>query len=197
MGTCTKQLIQIGDHKQLRPKVTNYKLTVEAGNGYDLNRSLFERLINYGRPHCTLLNQHRMRPEISALIRHQYPGLKDAKGTENRPHLRGFQHDVVFFNHDHLEESHDGLKDKLDQSTTSSKRNAFEAEMVLKCVRHLGLQNYNTDNLVILTPYLVSHNLNVDPSQYSMMEGTNLVYITGSTLTTQGYSKPGQRSRLE
>ncbi|KAI0841013.1 P-loop containing nucleoside triphosphate hydrolase protein [Hypoxylon sp. FL0890] len=154
MGPYTKQLIQIGDHKQLRPKVKNYKLTVEAGRGYDLNRSLFERLILQERPHCTLLNQHRMRPEISALIRHNYPGLEDAKGTENRPHLRGFQSDVVFFNHNHPEARHNVLVDRLDQGASSSKQNIFEAEMVLKCVRYLAQQNYKTTDLVILTPYL-------------------------------------------
>ncbi|OTB00030.1 hypothetical protein M426DRAFT_15846 [Hypoxylon sp. CI-4A] len=154
MGSSTKQLIQIGDHKQLRPKVKNYKLTVEAGRGYDLNRSLFERLIHQGRPHCTLSNQHRMRPEISKLIRHNYPALEDAKGTEGRPHLLGFQHDVVFFNHHHSEARTNILVDKLDHGASSSKQNIFEAEIVLKCVRYLGQQNYKTDELVILTPYL-------------------------------------------
>ena len=32
----TKQLILIGDHKQLRPKVNNYDLTIEKGDGYNL-----------------------------------------------------------------------------------------------------------------------------------------------------------------
>ncbi|KAI0597891.1 P-loop containing nucleoside triphosphate hydrolase protein [Biscogniauxia sp. FL1348] len=154
MGPTTKQLIQIGDHKQLRPKVKNYKLTVESKRGYDLNRSLFERLILQGRPHCTLLNQHRMRPEISRLIRHNYPDLKDANNTMNRPHLLGFQHDLVFFDHKHPEVLHDVLVDRLDQGAGSSKQNVFEAEMVLKCIRHLGLQNYKTTNIVVLTPYL-------------------------------------------
>ncbi|KAI1386218.1 P-loop containing nucleoside triphosphate hydrolase protein [Hypoxylon trugodes] len=154
MGPSTKQLIQIGDHKQLRPKVKNYRLTVEAGHGYDLNRSLFERLILQGRPHCTLLNQHRMRPEISALIKHNYPSLKDANGTQNRPPLMGFQDSVIFVNHDQLEAKSNVLVDKLDQGAKSSKQNVFEAEMVLKCVRYLGQQNYKTDHLVILTPYL-------------------------------------------
>ncbi|KAI2624345.1 P-loop containing nucleoside triphosphate hydrolase protein [Hypoxylon sp. NC1633] len=154
MGPSTKQLIQIGDHKQLRPKVKNFKLTVEAGRGYDLNRSLFERLILQGRPHCTLLNQHRMRPEISRLIRHNYPDLQDAQSTQNRPHLSGFQDDVVFFNHNHPEARDNDLVDKLDQGAASSKQNIFEAEMVLKCVRYLAQQNYKTTDLVILTPYL-------------------------------------------
>lgn len=156
MGPSTKQLIQIGDHKQLRPKVKNYKLTVEAGHGYDLNRSLFERLILQGRPHCTLLNQHRMRPEISAMIRHNYPALQDAKDTENRPHLLGFQSDVVFVNHNHPEVGINFLVDKLDQGTGSSKQNIYEADMVLKCVRYLGQQHYKTTDIVVLTPYLVS-----------------------------------------
>ncbi|KAI1208325.1 P-loop containing nucleoside triphosphate hydrolase protein [Annulohypoxylon truncatum] len=154
MGPSTKQLIQIGDHKQLRPKVKNYSLTVEVGHGYDLNRSLFERLILQGRPHCTLLKQHRMRPEISALIRHNYPDLEDADSTKTRPHLRGFQDDIVFFNHDYPEVKYDVLADRLDQGASSSKQNIFEAEMILKCVRYLGQQDYKTTDLVILTPYL-------------------------------------------
>ncbi|KAI1825953.1 P-loop containing nucleoside triphosphate hydrolase protein [Xylaria intraflava] len=154
MGPSTKQLIQIGDHKQLRPKVKNHKLSVEAGNGYDINRSLFERLVLQGRPNCTLLNQHRMRPEISALIKHNYPALSDAQSTHNRPHLLGFQDDVIFINHSKQEENHNTLHDKLDPTTKSSRRNVYEADMVLKCVRYLGQQNYKTDNIVILTPYL-------------------------------------------
>ncbi|KAI0442324.1 P-loop containing nucleoside triphosphate hydrolase protein [Xylaria telfairii] len=154
MGPTTKHLIQIGDHKQLRPKAKNYKLSVEAGNGYDLNRSLFERLVLQNSPSCTLSNQHRMRPEISELIRHNYPALRDAPGTLNRPHLLGFQDDVIFVNHAHPETKHDVLHDKLDPTVKSSKQNLYEADMVLKCVRYLGQQNYKTDNLVILTPYL-------------------------------------------
>jgi len=34
----------IGDHKQLRPKCQHYPLAVEPNRGFDLNRSLFERL---------------------------------------------------------------------------------------------------------------------------------------------------------
>lgn len=44
----TKHLILIEDHLQLRPKVENYSLTKVSGNGYDLDVSLFERLILSG-----------------------------------------------------------------------------------------------------------------------------------------------------
>ncbi|KAI0541591.1 P-loop containing nucleoside triphosphate hydrolase protein [Xylaria digitata] len=154
MAPTTKQLIQIGDHKQLRPKIKNFKLSVEARNGYDLNRSLFERLILQGRPSCTLMNQHRMRPEISELIRHNYTELNDAQNTLNRPNLLGFQDNVIFVDHSNPEAKHNILLDKSDQAMKSSKQNVWEADMVLKCLRRLAQQNYKTDDIVILTPYL-------------------------------------------
>lgn len=156
MGPSTKQLIQIGDHKQLRPKVKSYKLSVESGKGFDLNRSLFERLVLQKRAHSTLLTQHRMRPEISELIRHNYANLQDAQETKSHPHLRGFQSDVIFVNHSFPEEKNKILVDKLDENSPLSKQNKFEAEMVWKCVRYLGQQGYRTSEIVILTPYLVS-----------------------------------------
>ncbi|KAI5777897.1 P-loop containing nucleoside triphosphate hydrolase protein [Geopyxis carbonaria] len=157
LGKTTEQLILIGDHRQLRPKVANYDLTVEKGSGYDLNRSLFERLVLAGVvPHTTLTQQHRMRPEISALVRAlTYPMLRDAASTKSRPNLRGFQHNVVFVNHDHPEAHNPHMADRPeDAGMTVSKQNLFEAEMVLKCVRYLGQQGYGTEKIVVLTPYL-------------------------------------------
>ena len=151
----TKQLCLIGDHKQLRPKVNNYALTVEKGDGYDLNRSLFERLVLAGYPHTTLTNQHRMCPEISSLVRHlTYPDLVDDKKTLNRPPPRGLQDRVIFFNHDHPEAEMIQVSDRRDEGAKSSKRNPFEVEIVLKIVRYLAQQGYGTDKLVVLTPYL-------------------------------------------
>ena len=151
----TKQLVLIGDHQQLRPKVNNYALTVEVGDGYDLNRSLFERLVVGGYPHTTLAKQHRMRPEISRLVKRlTYPDLQDDAKTLDRPHLRGFQSDVVFFNHNHPEVPASNLADRRDEGSKVSRQNAFEAEMVLKTVRYLAQQGYGTDKQVVLTPYL-------------------------------------------
>lgn len=155
-----KRLVLIGDHKQLRPKVNNYALTVEKGDGYDLNRSLFERLVLGGHPHTTLYKQHRMCPEISDLVRRlTYPDLLDDEKTLNRPRPRGLQDRVIFFNHEHLEASASEIADRRDEGAKVSKRNQFEAEMVLKIVRYLGQQGYGTDKLVVLTPYLGQLNL--------------------------------------
>ncbi|KAF5389873.1 hypothetical protein D9757_003572 [Collybiopsis confluens] len=150
----TKQIVLIGDHQQLRPKVNDYRLTVEKGEGYNLNMSLFERLVLKGYPHETLLEQHRMRPEISSLIREiTYPKLVDAAKTRNRPLLRGLQDVVIFVNHAHPEDAFN-VKDCEDLTSSSSKENTYEAQMVLKTVRYLAQQGYRTDEMTILTPYL-------------------------------------------
>ncbi|KAL8678753.1 MAG: hypothetical protein Q9186_004904 [Xanthomendoza sp. 1 TL-2023] len=155
LGDTTTQLILIGDHKQLRPKAANYELTVEKGEGYDLNRSLFERLVLKGFPHQVLTQQHRMRPEISSLVRSlTYPDLLDAPKTKGRPSLRGFRDNLIFVDHRHAE---DDLQEKAnwkDMTSLSSKQNKFEAEMVLKCVKYLAQQGYGSDNIVVLTPYV-------------------------------------------
>ncbi|TDL30087.1 P-loop containing nucleoside triphosphate hydrolase protein [Rickenella mellea] len=155
LGSNTKQLILIGDHQQLRPKVNNYKLTVEKGEGFDLNRSLFERLVLKGYPHTSLTEQHRMRPEIAALVRHlTYPNLVDAEKTKGRPDLRGVRNNIVFINHDSPEDDDSRLADRRDESAKSSKQNRHETQMILKIVRYLAQQGYGTDKVVILTPYL-------------------------------------------
>ena len=151
MGARTDQLILIGDHQQLRPKVNNYALSVEKGEGYDLNRSLFERLVLKGYPHQTLAKQYRMRPEISALVRRlTYPNLKDAAKTQNREDLRGFKSNLIFVHHTNLEDENDTVT----TSSGSSKQNLYEAEMILKCVKYLGQNGYGSDSIVVLTPYL-------------------------------------------
>lgn len=152
LNPSAKQLIMIGDHKQLRPFV-NYNLSVEKGDGYDLNRSMFERLVLKGYPHQVLAQQHRMRPEISALPRQlTYPDLIDAPETQNRPDLRGFSDNVIFINHDQLEDT--GSEDPETVILNTSKCNTFEAEMALMTVKYLLLQNYDARSVVVLTPYL-------------------------------------------
>ncbi|PYH78053.1 P-loop containing nucleoside triphosphate hydrolase protein [Aspergillus uvarum CBS 121591] len=150
-----KHLILIGDHLQLRPKINSYDLSKEKGDGYDLNVSLFERLIHAGYPHITLQKQHRMCPEISDLVRSlTYPLLEDDEKTKTRPEPRGLSDRVIFFNHQHPEYNFANVSDKQDEGAKQSKQNVFEAEIVLAIVKYLGQQGYGTDRLVVLTPYL-------------------------------------------
>ncbi|KAL4867788.1 P-loop containing nucleoside triphosphate hydrolase protein [Aspergillus spectabilis] len=155
LGSHTKQLIMIGDHQQLRPKINNYALTVEKGSGYDLNRSLFERLVLSGYPHSTLAKQHRMVPEISSLVRNlTYPDLLDGDKTKIRPTPRGLQDRVIFVDHTQPEGTLGAVTGRNDAGGKGSKQYPFEAHIVLKVVRYLGQQGYGTDQLVVLTPYL-------------------------------------------
>ncbi|KAL8814735.1 MAG: hypothetical protein Q9223_006064 [Gallowayella weberi] len=155
LGERTTQLILIGDHKQLRPKAANYELTVEKGEGYDINRSLFERLVLKGFPHQVLTQQHRMRPEISSLVRSlTYPDLLDAPKTKGRPSLRGFRDNLIFVDHRHAEDDLQETANWKDMTSLSSKQNKFEAEMVLKCVKYLAQQGYGSNKIVVLTPYV-------------------------------------------
>jgi hypothetical protein len=150
-----KQLVLIGDHKQLRPKINNYALSVEKGDGFDLNCSMFERLIKQGVPYVTLTKQHRMAQEISVFPRAlTYPELRDGPGTSDRPRILGLRDRVIFVNHNKPEDTDKQLQDRRDPSVKESKRNRFEAEMVLACVTYLGQQGYSTDKMVVLAPYL-------------------------------------------
>ena len=109
------------NYRQLRPKVNNFYLTVEKGEGFDLNRSLFERLVLKDYPHAQLEAQHRMRPEISALVRHlTYPYLQDAPKTQGRPNIRGIRSNVVFINH---EQPEDEVEAEERRDMKSSKQN--------------------------------------------------------------------------
>ena len=156
LGPHTKQLVLIGDHQQLRPKV-NYNLSVEKGDGYDLNQSLFERLVTRGYPHQTLLQQHRMRPELAQFVREiTYPNLVDASSTKSRPNVKGLQDDIIFLNHHHFEEQVPDVRDWKDGTSPGTKRNPYEIHMAIKCLRYLSQQEINapTEKIVILTPYL-------------------------------------------
>lgn len=151
----TKQLILIGDHQQLRPKINSYELTVEKNEGYDLNMSMFERLICAGFPHTTLLKQHRMCPEISALVRKlTYSDLNDDDKTKNRPQPRGLQDRVIFIQHDHPEDNFADISDRRDEGAKQSKTNSHEAQLILSVVKYLAQQGYGTADIVVLTPYL-------------------------------------------
>ncbi|KAF5573393.1 NFX1-type zinc finger-containing protein [Fusarium pseudoanthophilum] len=155
MSASVKQLILIGDHKQLRPKVGNYLLTKEKGEGYDLNVSLFERLVVQGRQFTTLEEQHRSHPDISQYPRMlAYPELKDMPTTSERKMIHGLKSRVTFVHHEHPEDTMDDVAERRDPSAKASKRNLHEAMMVLRMVRYLSQNGYKTENMVVLTPYL-------------------------------------------
>jgi superfamily I DNA and/or RNA helicase len=81
-----EHLILIGDHKQLKPSPTVYQLAKD----YHLDVSLFERMINNDVPYERLRIQHRMRPEIAALLKpHIYEDLENADSVHDYPDVKG------------------------------------------------------------------------------------------------------------
>jgi len=108
-----------------------------------------------GHPYRTLSKQHRMPPEVSAFVRYlTYPDLTDGPGTASRPPIRGLQNKIVFINHNHPEDDDSSLFDPKYIGATTSKRNKFEADMVVKIVKYLRQQGYSSSEITVLTPYL-------------------------------------------
>ncbi|RYP20847.1 hypothetical protein DL765_002581 [Monosporascus sp. GIB2] len=197
MSPSVKQLILIGDHKQLRPKVNNYALTVEKGDGYDLNMSLFERLIRQGFRHTTLRKQHRMDPEISRFPRAlTYPDLEDGDRTAGRPMIDGLLDRVIFVNHEYPETELPSIADRRDVGFKASKQNEFESMMVLRLVRYLGQQGYGTDKMVVLTPYLGQLRLlrqKLEQENDPILNDLDASALIQAGLMTQAASKVGKR----
>ncbi len=82
----TKHLILIGDHQQLKPNPTVYELVKK----YNLEISLFERMIKNGLPYHQLKVQHRMRPCISSLlVPNIYKELRDHPSVKEYDDIKG------------------------------------------------------------------------------------------------------------
>ncbi|OTA99969.1 hypothetical protein M426DRAFT_268420, partial [Hypoxylon sp. CI-4A] len=153
--------ILIGDHFQLRPHISNYKLSAANPERleYPLDISLFERLVQPSRlvdiklPFDMLEIQRRMHPSISRLIRDtMYYDLKDAQNVEGYPEVVGMGKRLFWFNHNILETQ---PEPSPDNPTGTSKTNDFEVEMVAGLVSHLVRQGvYKRGEIAVITPYL-------------------------------------------
>lgn len=95
-----QHLILIGDHQQLRPTTSVYKLARD----YHMDVSLFERMINNNLHHVTLDTQYRMRPDIANLIRPSiYAQLKDSESVQSYPNVGGMAKNLFFVDHNEPE----------------------------------------------------------------------------------------------
>lgn len=139
----TEHLILIGDHQQLRPKIEDYGL----GKNFNFNISLFERMVKNGINLAVLEYQRRMRPEFADFIRIIYESkeYKDHDAVLNYKNVRGIRGNLVYFNHHHLETENIGLK---------SKKNEFEANMIVHLTNYFIQQNYKPDQITILAMYV-------------------------------------------
>lgn len=61
-------------------------------------------MVKNGFPCYTLATQHRMRPEISALMKPIYPFLNDHQSVKDRSDICGVTKNVCFIHHNVHEE---------------------------------------------------------------------------------------------
>ena len=145
LSPSVQQLILIGDHKQLRPKPNHYQLEKK----YNLDVSLFQRLIENGIPHVTLTVQHRMRPDIASLIHPTiYPELHNGRQAiaHGQHKIAGVGHNLFFLHHEHPEKQqnpHESL----------SHVNIHEADFMVALCRYLIKQGYKSTQITLLTMY--------------------------------------------
>ena len=135
-----QHLILIGDHQQLRPSTNVYALAKR----YNLELSLFERMVKNGLQCTCLEKQHRMRPSISRIMKHIYPDLRDDESVLDYPDILGVSSNVFFINHSDPEEKNEELISHL---------NIFEAKYVTALCLYLIKQGYSPKTITILTTY--------------------------------------------
>lgn len=141
LSKACQHLILIGDHQQLRPSATVYELA----KNFNLEMSMFERLVKMGLPFVRLDYQHRMRPEIARLLTpHIYAELENHPSVLRYDNIKGLKTNLFFVEHVHPEEM---IKDG------KSHKNKHEATFVVSLCRYLIFQGYKPEQITILTTY--------------------------------------------
>ncbi|KAK6532447.1 hypothetical protein TWF281_006635 [Arthrobotrys megalospora] len=167
-----QHIILIGDHLQLRPKVSTASLSKEYDRRdkrqFNLDESMFERLANVkfnvrqynddseeivetvGFPIGQLDIQRRMHPDIANLVRTTlYPQLHDHEGTAGYPDVAGIKRRLFWLDHRNFEDPGDPGE------AMQSKTNTWEAKMVVSLVTYLARQGvYKAGEIAVLTPYI-------------------------------------------
>uniref|UniRef100_A0A8C9NK28 Zinc finger NFX1-type containing 1 n=1 Tax=Serinus canaria TaxID=9135 RepID=A0A8C9NK28_SERCA len=136
-----QHLILIGDHQQLQPSANVYDLA----KNFNLEVSLFERLIKVDFPFVCLKYQHRMRPEIAQLISpHIYEKLENHPSVLEYENIKGVSTNVFFVEHEVPEQEIQEGK---------SHQNPHEARFVVELCKYFLCQGYEPSQITILTTY--------------------------------------------
>ncbi|XP_020339540.2 NFX1-type zinc finger-containing protein 1 [Oncorhynchus kisutch] len=141
LSQACQHLILIGDHQQLRPSATVFELA----KNFNLEVSMFERLIKMDFPYVRLNYQHRMRPDIARLlVPHIYSELENHPSVMDYDNIKGLLSNMFFVEHNYPEEE---IRDG------KSRQNLHEAFFVVALCRYLLLQEYQPSQITILTTY--------------------------------------------
>lgn len=211
MTDSLQQMILIGDHFQLQPRIDTF-----AYEKYNhMNVSLFERLARTGQQVIGLTEQRRMHPELASLVSPFYApamqllnhpsvlpmhrGLLTAQGQLCREGVPGLAQRVFFWRHRCPEE---------EAPRSRSKVNRAELCMTRRLVSHLVQQGVLPQSVTVITPYLgqcrvlrgvlaMSHLTEVRVSTVDLFQGDENDVIVLSLVRTQRLTEFMQlRSRL-
>ncbi|KAL0839055.1 hypothetical protein ABMA28_017042 [Loxostege sticticalis] len=138
-----QHLILIGDHKQLRPTAAHYRLAKD----YNLEISLFERMIRNGVHARALTTQRRMRAQfVELLVPVVYERLDSHPSVHQYKDVRGMANNLYFCTHDVLEDS-EGMEDSW------SHKNTLEAKWCVTLADYLRQMKYKAEEITILATY--------------------------------------------
>ncbi|NXL46082.1 ZNFX1 protein, partial [Podilymbus podiceps] len=141
LSKACQHLILIGDHQQLRPSANVYDLA----KNFNLEVSLFERLVKVDFPFVRLKYQHRMRPEIAQLLSpHIYQELENHPSVLKYESIKGVLSNLFFVEHDFPEQEIQEGK---------SHQNPHEAQFVVELCKYFLCQDYLPSQITILTTY--------------------------------------------
>ncbi|KAK3330716.1 P-loop containing nucleoside triphosphate hydrolase protein [Apodospora peruviana] len=139
-----QQLILVGDHQQLAPHCDIRWLGEEP---FNLNVSLFQRMVNLNMEFVMLNQQRRMKPELRKILSPFYPDLVDhpvVKSMENRPDVPGMGgRNCWYFDHSWPE----------DVNAEQSKFNEQEGQMLVNFFAYLVANGVPANQITILTFY--------------------------------------------
>ncbi|KAK2770210.1 dead box helicase [Colletotrichum kahawae] len=136
-----QQIILVGDHMQLAPHADVLELSKPP---FNLNVSLFQRLVERGIEYSSLQIQRRMVPEIRRLLSGWYPLLVDHDCTRAHDAVPGMgSQRLLWFDHQQPESA----------NRYASKFNTFEAGMVVGLYNHLVFNGTRPSDITVLTFY--------------------------------------------
>ncbi|KAM6298780.1 LOW QUALITY PROTEIN: NFX1-type zinc finger-containing protein 1 [Aegotheles albertisi] len=141
LSKACQHLILIGDHQQLHPSANVYDLA----KNFNLEVSLFERLVSVDFPFVHLKYQHCMRPEIAQLLSpHDNQELEDYPSVVKYENIKGVLANLLFVEHDFPEQEIQEGK---------SHHNPHEAQFVVELCKYFLCQDYLPSQITILTTY--------------------------------------------
>ncbi|GBE59511.1 AAA family protein, putative [Babesia ovata] len=152
IGKGCKQLVLIGDHKQLRPTIISPEAAAQG-----LSISLLERLVSARVATVHLLDvQRRMHPSISEFPnKHFYRGaVRDAVSESSRPPVKGFKWPTKGYNIAFIDASAGCPNSQFESTVGTSKSNALEADIVAIVLKSImEARDVKESQIGILTAY--------------------------------------------